>query len=57
MSSYILERLKNDILTSLFFATALVSLKMETPGPFKGSRADVKNYIFKFYSKHSEKAK
>jgi sugar/nucleoside kinase (ribokinase family) len=48
-SGYILERLKNDIPTSLLFATALVSLKMETPGPFKGNRADVKDYISKFY--------
>lgn len=47
--SYILERLKNDIPDSLLFATALVSLKMETPGPFKGSRADVENYISQFY--------
>jgi len=48
-SAYILERLKNDIPDSLLFATALVSLKMETPGPFKGNRADVENYISLLY--------
>lgn len=48
-SGYILERLKKDIPDSLLFATALVSLKMETPGPFKGSRADVEVYISEFY--------
>lgn len=48
-SSYILERLKNGIPDSLLFATALVSLKMETPGPFKGSRTDVENYISQYY--------
>jgi hypothetical protein len=26
-----------------------VSLKMETPGPFQGSRADVLDYIREFY--------
>jgi sugar/nucleoside kinase (ribokinase family) len=48
-SGYILERLTRGIPESLLFATALVSLKMEKPGPFKGSRADVKDYISKFY--------
>ena len=33
----------------LEFAAALVSLKMETPGPFKGSRRDVLDYIEAFY--------
>ena len=31
------------------FAAALVSLKMETPGPFTGTREDVENYIREFY--------
>lgn len=48
-SAYINERLKNDIKTSLLYATATVSLKMETPGPFKGTRADVEKYIDEFY--------
>lgn len=48
-AGYINERLYNDIPTSLLYATALVSLKMETPGPFKGTRDDVEDYIEKFY--------
>ena len=46
---YINERLTQDIPTALQTATALVSLKMETPGPFKGTRRDVENYIKEFY--------
>ena len=34
---------------SLRYATACVSLKMETPGPFTGSRADVEAYLREFY--------
>lgn len=34
---------------SLLYATACVSLKMETPGVFRGSRADVEAYIREFY--------
>ena len=34
-------RLKNDVPTSLKFAAALVSIKMETYGPFKGTLEDV----------------
>lgn len=40
-SAYITERQRADIQASLEFAAQLVSLKMETPGPFKGSRAQV----------------
>lgn len=35
---------------ALRYATACVSLKMETPGVFKGSRADVEDYIRQFYA-------
>ncbi len=49
-AAYICERLTNDIFSSLLTATATVSLKMETPGPFGGSRKDVENYIDEFYS-------
>ncbi len=49
-SGYITERLTNDIPTALTFAAALVSLKMETPGPFSGTRADVEAYIKAFYA-------
>lgn len=34
---------------SLLYATACVSLKMETPGVFQGTRADVEDYIRQFY--------
>ena len=48
-SAYITERLNKDIEGALLFAAALVSLKMENPGPFKGTRDDVEDYIKKFY--------
>ena len=48
-ASYINERLTQDIPTALKTATALVSLKMETPGPFQGTRQDVLDYIHTFY--------
>ena len=38
-----------DVVDSLLYATACVSLKMETPGPFTGTAADVADYIRKFY--------
>ena len=49
-AAYICERLTNGIFSSLLTATATVSLKMETPGPFGGSREDVEEYINRFYS-------
>ena len=48
-AGYINERIAGDIPTALLWATALVSLKMETPGPFQGTRADVETYIQQFY--------
>ena len=48
-AGYLCERLHQDIPTALTFAAALVSLKMETPGPFKGARQDVLDYIEQFY--------
>ena len=48
-ASYMTERLHADIPTALRFATAMVSYKMETPGPFKKRRADVDEYIKMFY--------
>lgn len=39
----------NSAEDSLLYATACVSLKMETPGVFRGSRADVEKYIRQFY--------
>ena len=34
---------------ALRYATACVSLKMETPGPFRGTREDVEAYLRRFY--------
>jgi sugar/nucleoside kinase (ribokinase family) len=48
-SAYITERLNKNIEDTLLFASALVSLKMEKPGPFKGTRDEVEDYIKKFY--------
>lgn len=48
-AGYINERLTCDIPTALQTATALVSLKMETPGPYMGNRADVESYIRELY--------
>jgi len=48
-SAYITERLNKGIEEALLFATALVSLKMEKPGPFKRTREEVENYIKKYY--------
>ena len=48
-AGYITERQHADIEQALLYCTALVSLKMETPGPFKGTRQDVLNYIEQFY--------
>ena len=49
-SGYITERLNKSIPEALLFASALVSLKMETVGPFKGNRNDVEEYIKSFYT-------
>ena len=48
-AGYITERQRADIADALQYCTALVSLKMETPGPFMGTRQDVKDYIKTFY--------
>jgi len=48
-SAYITERLDKGIKEALLFAAALVSLKMEKPGPFTGTRDEVEDYIKKFY--------
>ena len=48
-SSYITERERVDIPQALEYASALVSLKMETPGPFKGNRKDVEEFIQMYY--------
>lgn len=48
-AAYINERLNHTVQEALLTATATVSLKMETPGPFKGTRDDVNDYIKEFY--------
>ena len=48
--SYLAMRMMGaDMRDALLYATACVSLKMETPGVFRGTRADVENYIREFY--------
>ena len=48
-AGYITERKMASIQDALTFSAALVSLKMETPGPFMGTRDDVLRYIENFY--------
>ena len=48
-SGYITERQNSSIQDALVFSAALVSLKMETPGPFMGTREDVLSYMEKYY--------
>ena len=48
-AGYITERQHCSIQEALTFSAALVSLKMETPGPFMGTREDVLQYIKDFH--------
>lgn len=48
-AGYITERQRTSVSEALLYCTALVSLKMETPGPFRGRRQDVEQYICEFY--------
>ena len=48
-AGYITERQRAGVEEALRYCTALVSLKMETPGPFQGTRQDVLDYIREFY--------
>lgn len=41
MGAYLVSRIDHDVQGSLGFAAALASIKMETPGPFRGSLEDV----------------
>lgn len=48
--SYLAMRMAGaDVADALLYATACVSLKMETPGPFSGTKEDVRAYIGQFY--------
>jgi sugar/nucleoside kinase (ribokinase family) len=44
-AAYLSHRLNHGPAESLKFAAALVSIKMETPGPFKGTLADVEKRL------------
>ncbi len=44
-AAYLARRLKYGIQDSVDYAAALVSIKMETPGPFTGTEKDVMNRI------------
>ena len=49
-AAYINERLRASAEDALRIATAAVSLKMETPGPLKASRAEIEAYQTEFFS-------
>lgn len=52
--AYLAMRLTGaDMARALRYATACVSLKMETPGVFAGTREDVGNYLREFYGEES----
>lgn len=49
-AAYISERVTGaSVAEALLWATATVSAKMEKPGPYKGTRADIEDYIRRFY--------
>ena len=48
-AGYLAKRLRCGIEESLRYAAALVSLKMETPGPFAGTEEDVYRYMKEYY--------
>lgn len=55
-AAYITERQKQNVADSLLWATATVSTKMEEPGPYKGDRSDINEYIKMMYGeKYSPK--
>lgn len=49
-AAYLSWRMEHDVTTALKFAAALVSIKMETPGPFQGTLEDVYDRIRKYHS-------
>lgn len=50
-SSYLSQRLNNDIDKSLLFAVGLTSIKLAQPGPFKGTKKEVEVFIKENYLK------
>ncbi len=49
-AAYITERQHASMRDALLWATATVSAKMEHPGPYRGDRGDIEEYIKQFYS-------
>ncbi|HBE80605.1 MAG TPA: hypothetical protein DDW65_22895 [Firmicutes bacterium] len=48
-AAYLSWRMEHDVAESLKFAAALVSIKMETPGPFQGTLQDVYDRVEKYH--------
>lgn len=48
IAAYLTERLRKTMSDALRYATAAVSLKMETPGPLRASRAEIEAYMEEF---------
>ncbi|HHT47858.1 MAG TPA: hypothetical protein GXZ98_01005 [Firmicutes bacterium] len=48
-AAYLAWRMEHDVAEALKFAAALVSIKMETPGPFQGTLEDVYHRIRKYH--------
>lgn len=47
-AAYITERRRKNMSDALRYATAAVSLKMETPGPLRATRAEIEAYMEEF---------
>ena len=52
-AAYITERQQESMEKALLWATATVSTKMEAPGPYKGKREDIVEYIHLMYPEYS----
>ena len=52
-AAYITERQQESMEKALLWATATVSTKMEAPGPYKGKREDIVDYIHLMYPEYT----
>lgn len=52
-AAYISERKNSGVKKALLYAAATVSAKMEKPGAYGGTRADIESYIGEFYKKEA----
>ena len=52
-AAYITERQNESMEKALLWATATVSKKMEAPGPYKGKREDIVDYIHLMYPEYT----